>query len=113
MTEQITVIRIDLVYDRDCPNVDRARIAIRAALRESGADVGCAEWDRDSSVTPPEMRHYGSPTVLVNGEDVSAGGDDDQRSDANSCRIYCDEGNRFCGAPSTDLIVRAIRAAAQ
>jgi len=76
MTEQTTtVIRIDLVYDRDCPNVERARAAIRAALRESGADAGCAEWDRDSSVTPPELRHYGSPTVLVNGKPLARLGD--------------------------------------
>ena len=112
MTEQTTtVIRIDLVYDRDCPNVDRARAAIRAALHESGADVDSAEWDRDSGVTPTELRHYGSPTVLVNGKDVSIDADDDSRSDANSCRIYRDESDGFCGAPPPELIARAIRAA--
>lgn len=111
MEQMTTVIQIDLVYDRDCPNVDRARAAIRTALHESGADVDCAEWDRDSGATPPELRHFGSPTVLVNGKDVSIDGDDDSRSDANSCRIYRDESDGFCGAPSAELIARAIRGA--
>ena len=110
-TQMTTVIRIDLVYDKDCPNVDRARAAIRAALHESGADVNSAEWDRDSSVTPTALRHYGSPTVLVNGKDVSIEADADSRSDANACRIYRDESDRFCGAPSPELIARAIRTA--
>lgn len=110
MSEQMTsMLRVDLVYDRDCPNADRARELIRAALRESGAHAACAEWDRDSEDTPTELRHYGSPTVLVNGKDVSYDGDEDSRPYANSCRIYRDESDCFCGAPPTELIVRAIR----
>lgn len=107
------MIRIDLVYDRDCPNVDLARASIQAAVRESGADTACAEWDRGSRATPQELRRYGSPAVLVNGRDVSSDADDEPQLDANCCRIYREESDRFRGAPSKELIARAIRRAAE
>jgi len=101
--------RIDLVYDRECPNIERARAMIRAALEEIGASTTWTEWDREDPGTPPELRHFGSPTVLVNGRDVGCDENEDTRSDANSCRVYLDECGCLCGAPSTALIVNAIR----
>src|SRR5438270_9502071 len=89
---------IELVYDRACPNVDRARAMIRTALGEVGVEATWTEWDRDSADTPPNLRHYGSPTVLVNGRDVGCDENAPAVSDANSCRIYVDEGGCICGA---------------
>jgi hypothetical protein len=104
-------IRVELVYDRDCPNVDRARSMIRAALIELGAEVSWTEWDREDAATPRELRRYGSPTVLVYGHDVGCDENEDAQSDANSCRVYMDECGCICGAPSSQLIVDAIRGA--
>lgn len=104
-------LRVDLVYDRDCPNVERARSMIRRALVEVGAAVSWREWDREDAGTPAEFRNYGSPTVLVNGQDVGCDENDEARSDANSCRVYVDECGCMCGAPSSQLIVEAIRGA--
>ena len=101
---------VELVYDRDCPNVDRARAMIRAALDEVGADPQWLEWDRASSETPPDRRHYGSPTVLVNGHDVGCDENDSAQADANACRVYLDSAGCLCGAPSARLIVSAIAA---
>jgi mercuric ion transport protein len=103
------VLRVELVFDRDCPNVARARAVIRAALGEVGADAVWSEWDRADAATPAELRSYGSPSVLVNGKDVDA--NEVVRSDANSCRVYMDDCGCVCGAPSAWLIVRAIRLA--
>lgn len=99
--------RVDLVFDPTCPNVEKARAAIRAALLAVGAPAEWREWEREAEQTPPSLRAYGSPTVLVNGADV-AGGDDAARADANSCRVYVDECGCLCGAPSAQQIVSAI-----
>jgi mercuric ion transport protein len=107
----IRALRIDLVYDRDCPNTARARDMIRSALQQIGWPATWAEWDREDPRTPAELRDYGSPTVLVNGRDVGCDDNEDSRSDANSCRVYVDEFGRVSGAPPATLIVNAIRGA--
>ena len=109
MSSPNRALRIDLVYDRDCPNIERARAMIRAALEQVGSATTWTEWDREDAATPPELRDFGSPTVLVNGRDVGCDENEDTRSDANSCRVYLDECGCLCGAPSTELIVNAIR----
>ena len=104
-------LRIELVYDRGCPNVERARTMIRAALAEVGAEMEWTEWDREDQATPAELRNYGSPTVLVNGGDVGCDENDAAQSDAISCRVYMDDCGCLCGAPPAKLIARAIREA--
>ena len=103
-------LTVELVYDRDCPNVDRARAMIRAALREVGADPVWREWDRESADTPNDLRQFGSPTVLVNGRDVGCDENEMAQADANACRVYLDTNGCVCGAPSSRLIVEAINA---
>ena len=101
--------RVELVYEIGCPNIERARMMIRAALLDVGADPEWLEWDRDDEKTPLPLRRYGSPTVLVNGRDVGCDENDAAQSDANSCRVYFDECGCVCGAPSAHLIATAIR----
>lgn len=103
---------LELVYDRDCPNVPSARAMITAALLEVGAEPKWREWDRAGGDTPLALRAFGSPTVLVNGQDVSCTADETTRADANACRVYRGEGGAFTGAPSTGMIVSAINRAA-
>lgn len=100
--------RIELVYDPTCPNVDRARAAIRRALASIGAPVAWREWDCTEPSTPPAFRVLGSPSVLVNGQDVGCGTGTMAQADANSCRIYQDDCGCICGAPSMELILAAI-----
>ena len=99
---------VELVFDQTCPNVDKARSAIREALLAVGAPVEWKEWERGVESTPLAIRAYGSPTVLVNRTDVSGGGDA-ASADANSCRIYTDECGCICGAPSAEQIANALR----
>lgn len=100
--------RIELVYDPTCPNVQRARDAIRGALAALGAPVAWCEWVRDDPAIPPALRGLASPSVLVNGQDVGCDGGTLADAEARACRIYTDECGCICGAPSTELILRAI-----
>ena len=88
-----------------------ARGAIREALLAVGASIEWKEWERGVESTPAALRAFGSPTVLVNGTDVSDGGDEAAKADANSCRVYLDECGCVCGAPSAQQIANAINAA--
>src|SRR5690349_13657027 len=102
-------LRVELVYDSDCPHVDDARGIIRDALSAVGSRSEWVEWNRDDANTPIELRGYGSPTVLVNGRDVASVGTEDTRSGGNSCRVYLDNCGCYCGTPSADLIIKALR----
>jgi hypothetical protein len=97
-----------MVFDPVCPNVELARAAIRMALRAIGAPVAWREWDCTDDATPEALRVLGSPSVLVNGEDVGCGGGSMAQADANSCRIYRDDCGCIGGAPSVELILKAI-----
>ena len=55
----------------------------REAVEASGESVTWSEWDLMAESTPADYRHFGSPTVLVNGEDVTG---EDADTDAMACR---------------------------
>jgi hypothetical protein len=106
-------LAIELVYDVDCPSVDRARDAIRDALATLSPTLDLpahwTEWTRGDPSTPAALRMLGSPSVLVNGWDVESGGlPPAPDADANSCRIYRGACGCACGAPPAELIATAI-----
>ena len=99
---------VDLVYDKTCLHVDASRDALRQALFAVGASATWTEWDRDAASTPVELRGFGSPTVLVNGQDI----DGAAPTVGTSCRLYRDaDTGRAVGVPPVPLIVRALLAA--
>ena len=100
------MVMVELVYDKDCPNAEEARINIRRAFTESGFAAKWTEWEASSDATPPHLRRYGSPSVLVNGRDVAG----TVPGDASSCRVYEAAGTRS-GVPPAGLIIRALVAA--
>lgn len=101
-------MRIDLVFDRDCPHVDDARALLRAAMAETGVHLQWNEWDRQSAETPFELREVGSPTILVNGVDVVGADAVGMHPDgASCCRVYPDNG-RLRGVPPLQAVVSAL-----
>ena len=98
---------VDLIYDDECPNVHSARELLRAALAQAGFPAQWREWNRASPDTPPALRGFGSPTILVDGTDVSS--DSDATTSirmANRCRLYLHNG-RLVGIPALDDIIVA------
>ena len=104
-------LRLELVFDPDCPNIERARAAIRAALTAVGAPLVWREWDRGDPATLHVLRSLGSPSVLVNGLDVGADGGPMADPGASCCRIYTDRHGRTSGAPTAEMILSTIAAA--
>ena len=88
--------RIELVYFEGCPNASQARENIRAAVEASGRPLEWSEWDLMAESTPEDLQRYGSPTVLIDGQDVTGEG-----TGAVACRAD--------GAPSVALIAERLQ----
>lgn len=87
-------MKIQLLHFRGCPNVDAARAAVRAALVEERLDVSVEEIDVEAPDTPAWARGWGSPTILVDGQDVAG----QQPAASSACRLYAG------GAPAIETI---------
>lgn len=100
--------KVDLIVDKECPNIEAARSLITRALSAVGLPLEWREWRRDATDTPPGLRGFGSPTILVDGVDVTgATGEAKGQEHANSCRLYNDAGV-LRGVPPLDLIEGAL-----
>lgn len=98
-------MQIELIYEKTCPNIDRARAALLAALSQSGREPRWQEWEQNDPLAPPVARRFGSPTILVEGRDVAG---EPPSEELPSCRIYADEDGRVRGAPTVASITAAL-----
>lgn len=99
------MLTVELIYDNDCPNVKEARAQLRRAFAETGLSPQWQEWDRNAPESPPHVRAYDSPTILVNGQDVA---DTSPSTDADCCRLYMDDSGGLRGVPSVAVIASAL-----
>lgn len=94
-------MKIHLLHFPGCPNVGATRAAVRDALAAEQLDIAVEEIDVNAPDAPSWARDWGSPTVLVDGQDVLGAAP----NSASACRLY--EG----GAPGVDAIRAHLRAA--
>ncbi len=105
-----TMIKVELIYDSDCPNVAPARDVLKQALTQAGLDAKWQEWGRGDVKSPGYVQRYGSPTILIEGKDIAGESSEDS---CRSCRVYKDENGKLGGIPSVKLISTAIEKARQ
>jgi hypothetical protein len=100
------VTTVDLIYATDCPNISLARTNLLRAFARAGMKPKWSEHRIGDPEAPPYTRGYGSPTVLVNGRDVTG----QPPSGESACRIY--EGVAGSAhAPTVEQIAAALIAA--
>jgi mercuric ion transport protein len=99
------MLTVELIYDTNCPNVKDARAQLLRAFAETGLQPHWQEWDHGAPESPPRVRAYGSPTILVNGQDIA---DASPSAGADCCRLYVDDGGRLRGVPSVEAITAAL-----
>ncbi len=100
--------KVEFIYFAGCPNIELARERLHDAFAVAGLTPQWIEWDRNEVASPAHTRGWGSPTILVNGEDVTGGAPD--HDETSSCRLYVQSSGKFDGAPSVESIVDALRA---
>jgi len=98
-------MKIELVYDSNCPNVERVRENLRLAIKQTGIKASWQEWERRDPDIPGHLLNYGSPTILVNEKDFITNIPAPQ---SDSCRLYPDMNGQLHGVPPVDAIVKAI-----
>lgn len=96
---------VELVFFPGCPNVPAAREQLRRAFAAVGAPPTWREIDVSGDDVPAHALGRGSPSILVDGRDVTGAGPGEGRS----CRVYA--GSEVPGVPPLDAVVGALRAA--
>lgn len=92
--------RIQFLAFDGCPLASAARRALDEAIASLG--LGCYEIiDILDPETPEELKKWGSPTILVNGNDVTGG----KPGDSVGCRVYAGSSK----VPDTRTIIECIQ----
>lgn len=99
-------MKVELIYEKSCPNIDAARDQLRKAFKIVGREAVWNEWEVSENDCPKYARVYGSPTILIDEADVSGAKLNDCH---NNCRIYSAADGGLSVVPSIDKIVAALR----
>lgn len=78
-------MRVELIYERTCPNVGAARARLMQAFHRAKLPASWREWEVGDASAPSYARRCGSPTILVDGKDVAGHAGN---ANASSCRLY-------------------------
>ena len=97
-------LRVQLITFPGCPNATAARAALDQALAAVGIADRTEEVNTSSPETPESLRGWGSPTILLNGEDVGG----QVASTGTSCRFYRDDDGHVQGSPPASLLTAAV-----
>ena len=98
-------MKVELIYDADCPNVAQARSVLIKAFTSAGVSARWREWERSAPDSPEYARSYGSPTILVDGRDAT--GSVPGAGNA-ACRIYSDGDGKLSRTPPLDAVCSAL-----
>ncbi|MGE0560154.1 MAG: hypothetical protein AB7E73_12475 [Burkholderiales bacterium] len=102
-------MKVELIYDADCPNVERARALLIRAFTGTGVSARWLEWERTAAGSPEYAKTFGSPTILIDGKDVAETSD---VSGSGACRVYSDGTGRLSGIPPLEAVASALLAKA-
>jgi hypothetical protein len=98
-------MKVELIYEKTCPNVEAARNQLRRAFKIVGREATWKEWEVAEENCPDYARAYGSPTILVNEADVSGAMLNDC---SRNCRIYHASDGGLSVVPPIEKIVTAL-----
>jgi hypothetical protein len=100
---------ITFLYYEDCPSHDKALERLQQVLAEERITAEITIVKVETEEQAQQLRFVGSPTILVNGEDIVP---PDHSSYYLSCRVYVLENGRISPLPSPEMIRRSLRNAA-
>jgi hypothetical protein len=103
------LIHVTFLFYEDCPSHELALERLREVLDEEGIAAEVEVVKVESEEQAQERHFVGSPTILLNGQDVDPPPPDSYYT--LTCRAYHLEDGRISPLPSRDTIRRAIDAA--
>ena len=102
-----TQMEIKFLYYEKCPSHGAALERLRQVMAEEGVQAPVTVIKVESPDQAERLQFIGSPTILVNGEDIDWPLPDAQY--ALACRAYRLEDGRISPLPSAEMIRRALR----
>ena len=99
---------VEFIYEKECPNVESTRSILLQAFSKLKIKPHWMEWEISDASAPDYVRRYGSPTILINGKDVS---ESENSLNPQQCRLYINSDNTMSGIPPLEKIMNAIQAA--
>jgi hypothetical protein len=104
-------MRVCFLFYEDCPSHELALERLHEVLAEQGIDTDVKVLEVKSEEQAQELHFVGSPTILVNGQDIDPPPPDSHY--ALTCRVYRLEDGRISPLPSRAMIRQAIRVVAK
>lgn len=102
IAEARSYVKVQFLSFEGCPLAEAARACLEKALADCGIE-GYETIDIFSPDVPDDLRAWGSPTILINGRDVT----DQQQGDGIGCRVYSTPSR----VPGAELIASRLAAA--
>ena len=100
------MLKLELIFDKDCPNVDLARMNIREALKKLNLAESWDEYERHSDACPSYAKNVASPSIFIDGKDIS---DSTLKGELECCRLYQIDEKTNSLAPKVDMILNHLR----
>ena len=104
-------MHISFLFYEECPSHELALERLGEVLTEEGIDTDVEVIKVESEEQARELHFVGSPTILINGQDIDPPPPDSYY--VLTCRAYRLEDGRISPLPSRDMIRRALSAAAK
>ena len=98
---------VELIYDRDCPNVAEVRAHLLKAFAGLGQTPRWTEHLIGDPDAPEYARGFGSPTILVDARDVAGAAP----AGETCCRLYSNDSGGLSPVPPISQIAAALAAA--
>ncbi|NOZ28081.1 MAG: DUF2703 domain-containing protein [Chloroflexi bacterium] len=103
-------MKICFLYYEDCPSHEQALARLRQVMAEEGVQEEIEIIKVETEEQAQALQFIGSPTIRVDGRDIDPPPPDAYY--ALTCRAYRLEDGRISPLPSTEMIRRALRSAA-
>ncbi len=97
-------MNIQLLVFEGCPLAEPARTNLEQALQACGVN-SFEEIDILEAETPEELRGWGSPTILTDGNDITG----HTKGESACCRVY----PTTSGVPNVETIVHEVKSRQQ
>ena len=104
-------MHIDFFYFEECPSHEQALERLRKVAAEENVEADISVLEVETEEQARELEFVGSPTILVEGRDISP--HLEYPNYALTCRAYHLEDGRISPLPSEDMIRRTIKAVAE
>ena len=105
------LVHVSFLFYEDCPSHELALERLREVLVEEGISTDVEVVKVETEEQAQQLRFVGSPTILINGQDIDPPPPDSYYG--LTCRAYRLEDGRISPLPSRGMIRRAIDAAAK